>query len=130
MAFPHEPLRRALERLFKAWKSSSGSAINSSVLPFQPQRLHLMQPINRSPQCSISMSGRWQRWQFSPTATKADDGFFFAAREAAQARFTRLALFLPTRTPGRERGGSSRDFCLKRDGFAGSPNAFDEGRTR
>jgi hypothetical protein len=78
--------------------------MDSSVLPFQPQRLQSMQPTNRSPQWSISMSGRWQRWQVRPNAAKGEDGCFFAPCEAAQARLTRLVLFLPTR-----------------DGFAGSP---------
>jgi hypothetical protein len=89
-------LWRALERLFKAWRSSSGSAMNSSALPFQPQRLQSMQPINRSPPWSISIRGRRQRWQVRPNAK--GDGCFFAPCEAAQARLTRLALFLPTRT--------------------------------
>ena len=91
-------LWRALERLFKAWRSSSGSAMNSPVLPFQPQRLQSMQPTNRSPQWSISMSGRWQRWQVRPNAAKGEDGGLFAPCEAAQARLTRFVLFLPTST--------------------------------
>ena len=42
-------LWRASERLLKAWRSSSGSAMKGLSLPGQPHRLHLTQPMSRSP---------------------------------------------------------------------------------
>jgi hypothetical protein len=43
-------------RLFKAWRSSSGSAMKGLPLPGQPQRLHSMQPMSRARRSGRSRS--------------------------------------------------------------------------
>ena len=41
-------LMARIGELLKAWRSSSGSSMKRA-LPSEPQRLHLMQPMSRSP---------------------------------------------------------------------------------